>query len=127
MRKGATYGPRTIQSTIFFRKLLPNHLHPINLCTDIVAPSAGGRLFALSFCLARENFPMRSKLISWAKETVCSSTAEKRTVIRHLTISGRSNGAISMHHPFRLCMKNTRSVEVCLCSTRRILNRSLHY
>ena len=37
---------RTIQSTIFFRKFLPNHLHPINLCPDIVAPSAGGRLFA---------------------------------------------------------------------------------
>ena len=44
--KGAAYGPRTIQSTIFFRKFLPNHLHPINLCPDIVAPSAGGRLFA---------------------------------------------------------------------------------
>lgn len=27
------------------------------------------------------------QLISWAKETVCSSTAEKRTVIRHLTMS----------------------------------------
>ena len=45
-RKGAAYGPRTIQSTIFFRKFLPNHLHPINLCPDILAPSAGGRLFA---------------------------------------------------------------------------------
>lgn len=44
--KGATYGQRIIQSTIFFRKFLPNHLHPINLCPDIVAPSAGGRLFA---------------------------------------------------------------------------------
>ena len=44
--KGAAYGSRTIQSTIFFRKLLLNHLHPINLCTDIVAPSAGSRLFA---------------------------------------------------------------------------------
>ena len=44
--KGAAYGSRTIQSTIFFRKFLPNHLHPINLCPDIVAPSAGGRLFA---------------------------------------------------------------------------------
>ena len=44
--KGATYGQRIIQSTIFFRKFLPNHLHPINLCTDIVAPSAGGWLFA---------------------------------------------------------------------------------
>lgn len=27
------------------------------------------------------------QLISWAKETVCSSTAEKCTVIRHLTMS----------------------------------------
>ena len=33
-RKGAAYGPRTIQSTIFFRKFLPNHLHPINLCQN---------------------------------------------------------------------------------------------
>ena len=44
--KGAAYGPRTIQSTIFFRKFIPNHLHPVNLCPDILAPSAGGRLFA---------------------------------------------------------------------------------
>ena len=44
--KEAAHGPRTIQPTIFFRKFLPNHLHPINLCPDIVAPSAGGRLFA---------------------------------------------------------------------------------
>ena len=44
--KGATYGPRIIQPTIFFRKFLPNHLHPINLCPDILAPSAGGWLFA---------------------------------------------------------------------------------
>ena len=42
----ATYGPRAIQPTIFFRKLLPNYLHPIDLCPDIVAPSAGGRLLA---------------------------------------------------------------------------------
>ena len=52
---------------------------------------------------------MRSKLISWAKETVCSSTAEKRTVIRHLTISSRFSGATSMHRLFQLCMRNTRS------------------
>ena len=44
--KGAAYGPRTIQSTIFFRKLLTNHLHPVNLCQNIAAPSAGGWLFA---------------------------------------------------------------------------------
>ena len=44
--KGATYGQRIIQSTIFFRKFLPNHLHPINLCQNVLAPSAGGRLFA---------------------------------------------------------------------------------
>lgn len=58
---------------------------------------------------------MRDRLISWARETVCSSTAEKRTAILHLTISGRFNGAIFMHHPFRLCMRNTRSVAVDLC------------
>lgn len=78
------------------------------------------RFFALSFCLARENFPMRSKLISWAKENVCLPTAEKRTVIRHLTISGRSNGAISMHHPFRLCMRSTKSEAVGRCSIQMI-------
>ena len=44
--KGVTYGPRTIQPTVFFRKFLPNHLHPINLRQNIAAPSAGGRLFA---------------------------------------------------------------------------------
>ena len=44
--KGAAYGSRTIQSTVLFRKLLPNYLHSINLCTDILASSAGGRLFA---------------------------------------------------------------------------------
>ena len=44
--KGAAYGSRTIQSTIFFLKFLPNHLHPINLCQNILAPSAGGRIVA---------------------------------------------------------------------------------
>ena len=57
----------------------PNHLHPINLCPDIVAAYPGGRLlagllthmypreriwcrfFASSFCLARENFPKQRK------------------------------------------------------------------
>ena len=33
-------------TTIFFRKLFPNYLHPINLCKDILVPSAGGWLFA---------------------------------------------------------------------------------
>lgn len=68
-----------------------------------------------------------NRLISWVRETACSLIVGKHIAIQLRTISGRSNGAISMHHPFRLCMKNTRSVEVCLCSTRRILNRSLHY
>ena len=44
--KGATYGPRTIQPAIFFRKFLPNHLHTVHVCPDILAPFAGGRLFA---------------------------------------------------------------------------------
>ena len=85
------------------------------------------RSFASSFCLVKGNFPMRSKHISWARETVCSSTVEKRTAILHLTISGPSNGAISMHRPFRLCMRSTKSAAVGLCFTRRILNRSLHF
>lgn len=81
-RKGGAYGTRTIQSTIFFRKFLPNHLYSINLCQNILAPFAGGRLFtgcsptcipergfgvrffALLFCLAMECFPMRDRLIS---------------------------------------------------------------
>ena len=46
IRKGSNYGTRTIQSAVLFRKLLPNHLHPINLCQNILAPSAGGRFFA---------------------------------------------------------------------------------
>jgi len=44
--KGVAYGSRTIQSTVFFRKFLPNHLHPINLCQNIFATFAGGRLLA---------------------------------------------------------------------------------
>ena len=54
----ATYGPRAIQPTIFFRKLLPNYFHPINLCPDIVAPSAGGRLLAgcSSTCISERGF-----------------------------------------------------------------------
>lgn len=54
----ATYGPRAIQSTIFFRKLLPNYLHPINLCADIVAPSVGGWLLAgcLPTCIPERGF-----------------------------------------------------------------------
>lgn len=34
--KGGAYGTRTIQSTIFFRKFLPNHLYSINLCQNIL-------------------------------------------------------------------------------------------
>lgn len=44
----------------------------------------------------------------------------KRTVILPRMTSGLSSGATSMHHPFRLCMRNTRSAAVGRCSTRRI-------
>ena len=116
--KGAAYGSRTIQSTVLFRKLLPNYLHSINLCTDILASSAGGRLFAgcsptyipeigsgIVSLLYRSvwrgrTFLWGTDLSAGRGETVCSSTAEKRTAILHLTISGLSNGAISMHRPF---------------------------
>ncbi len=37
---------------------------------------------------------MRGKSSSYIRETVCSSTAEKRTAILHPIISGRFNGAI---------------------------------
>ena len=40
-----TYLALRVQSTIFFRKFLPNHLYSINLCQNILAPFAGGRLF----------------------------------------------------------------------------------
>ena len=40
---------------------------------------------------------------------------------------GRSSGATSMHHLFQLYMKSTKSEAADLCSTRRILNRSLHF
>lgn len=51
----------------------------------------------------------------------------KRTAILPRMIFGLFNGVTSMHRPFQLYMRNTRSVEVALCSTRRILNRSLHF
>lgn len=47
----------------------------------------------------------------------------KRTVIRLPIISGRFSGVTSMPHPFRLCMRNTRSAAVGRCSTRRISSR----
>lgn len=53
-----------------------------------------------------------------SEETVCLSTVGKRTAILHPIISGRSNGAISMHHPFRLCMRSTKSEAADRCSTQ---------
>ena len=41
------------------------------------------RSFALSFCLAKENFPMRSRHTSWGRAIACSSTAGKRAAILH--------------------------------------------
>ena len=50
-------------------------------------------------------------------------TAEKRTVILPRMTFGLSSGATSMHRPFQLCMRNTRSAAVGRCSTRRISSR----
>lgn len=61
------------------------------------------------------------------QETVCSSTVGKRIAILHSIIFGRFSGVTSMHRLFRLCMRSTKSEAVDLCSTRRILNRSLHF
>ena len=58
--------------------------------------------------------------MSYQPGTVCSSTAGKHTVIRLPIIFGLFNGATSIHRPFQLYMRNTKSVEVGLCSTRRI-------
>ena len=44
--KGATYGSRTIQPTVLVRDLLPNPVHPVYVCPDIITASAGGWLFA---------------------------------------------------------------------------------
>jgi len=65
--------------------------------------------------------------MNWEQAIAYSSTAGKRTVILPRMTFGLSSGATSMHRPFQLCMRNTRSVEVGLCSTRRILNRSPHF
>lgn len=53
-------------------------------------------------------------------ETVCSLIVGKHIAIPHPMISGCSNGAISMHRLFQLCMRSTKSVEVALCSTQMI-------
>ncbi len=45
---------------------------------------------------------------------------EGHTVIRLPIIFGLFNGVTSMLRSFQLCMGNTKSVEVGLCSTRRI-------
>ena len=58
--------------------------------------------------------------VDYELETACLSTAGKRTAILHPIISGRSNGATSMHHPFRLCMRSTKSEAVGLCFTQMI-------
>lgn len=44
----------------------------------------------------------------------------KPTAILHPIISGRSNGATSMHRPFQLCMRSTKSEAVGLCSIQMI-------
>ena len=44
----------------------------------------------------------------------------KGIAIRLLINSGHSNGVTSMHRPFQLCMRSTKSVAVDRCSTRRI-------
>ena len=59
--------------------------------------------------------------------TACSSTVERPTAIPPLTTFGRSNGVTSMHHLFQPYMKSIKSAAVTLYSTRRILNRSLHF
>lgn len=133
--KGATYGPRTIQPTVFFRKLLSNHLHPINLCWNVSFASAGGRLFAgcSPTCIPERGFGVVSLLYCFVwrgelsyeeqtyqlgQETACSLIVGKHIAIRLLIISGLSNGAISMHRPFRLYMRSTKSEAVGLCSIR---------
>ena len=65
--------------------------------------------------------------MNWEQETVCSLTAEKPIAIPPRMTFGRSSGATSMHHLFQLYMKSTKSEAADLCSTRRILNRSLHF
>lgn len=55
-----------------------------------------------------------------AREIAYSLTAGKRTAILHPIIFGRSSGATSMRHPFRLCMRNTRSVVAGLCFIQMI-------
>lgn len=63
---------------------------------------------------------MRGKSSSYIRETVCSSTAERPTVIPPRMTFGLSNGATSMHRPFQLCMRSKKSVEVALCSIQMI-------
>ena len=63
---------------------------------------------------------MRGKSSSYVRETVCSLIVGKHIAIPHPMISGCSNGAISMHRLFQLCMRSTKSVEVALCSTQMI-------
>ena len=58
--------------------------------------------------------------MNWEQATVCSSTAEKPTVIQPPTISGRSNGVTSMHRLFQLCMRSTKSEAVGRCFTQMI-------
>ena len=76
--------------------------------------------FALLFCQAPEALPMRDRLISWARETVCSLTAERPTAIPPRMTFGRSSGVTSMRHLFQPYMKSIKSVVAVLYSTRRI-------
>ena len=56
--------------------------------------------------------------LSYEEQT--SLTAGKRTAILHPIIFGLFNGATSIHRPFQLYMKSTKSEAADLCSTRRI-------
>ena len=74
--KYAGYGSRTIQPTIFFRKFIPNHLHPINLCQNVLAPFAGGWLFA--GCSPAYIYPNKPSVVP----VLCGSIREGKTEIR---------------------------------------------
>ena len=47
-----------------------------------------------------------------------------KTIPTSKQVVGLSNGAISMHRPFRPCMRSTKSVVDVLCFTQQISNRS---
>ena len=110
------------------RLRLPGHRYCIckrldrcRLSTSIHRPEQTcPHFFALLFCQAPEALPMRDRLISWARETVCSLTAERPTAIPPRMTFGRSSGVTSMRHLFQPYMKSIKSVVAVLYSTRRI-------